>query len=88
MIDSWSRRDDETDAAWRAVSYYLSLGPKRSLDQVGRILYPDDGRRTRGKVGCIDRWSLRFRWVARVRDYERHRVQTGQRPAAACVNQS
>jgi hypothetical protein len=66
----------ESLAAYRAFTVYRDMGGlnkgRRSLDRVGRLLYPGKvpGARKRGKLGMLERWSIRYRWVERAREYD------------------
>src|SRR3954447_9403542 len=73
----WYRQEGESPQAYAAFRFYLQLGAARSLDAVGRKLYPTKrrlgrARRKRGKTGRLETWSRRWRWVERVRAYGDH----------------
>lgn len=56
------RQDKETAVAFEAFRCYLEMGTERSTAKVARQL---------GKTkSLIDRWSSRWKWVDRVREYE------------------
>jgi hypothetical protein len=74
---AWLRQPGESPQAYVAFQFYLQLGPKRSLDAVGRKLYPTarrpgKPRRKRGKTGRLEAWSKRWRWGERTLAYVDH----------------
>jgi hypothetical protein len=76
----WYRLEGEGPQAYAAFRCYLELGAERSLDRVGRNLYPTRRRpgrrrRKRGKTGRLEAWSKRWRWVERALAYTDHRMQ-------------
>ena len=63
---SWERGDDETAKAFAAFSIYRDMpASERSLGRVRRKL----GKRG-GYLGLLERWSTKYRWVQRSRDYD------------------
>lgn len=57
-----TRLSDETDAAYQAACVYFTLGAKRSFAKVSA---------ERGThISNIAKWSTRYQWVARARDYD------------------
>lgn len=74
----WERRAGESAAAFAAFCRYRDLGPRRSLDEVDRQLYPPPapgqrqtsaGRRRRGQISD---WSRTHDWVSRVNQWDAH----------------
>lgn len=67
----WNRQQDETDESWMAFFTYLSLHPsERSKDTA----YAEfTGREGAQSPPSWDRWATRYRWAARVLEYERWR---------------
>jgi hypothetical protein len=64
MSFEFDRRPKESAKAFAAFSVYLSLGPERSLAEVGRKLGKSEG--------LIERWSRKFQWAARVDAHTAH----------------
>ena len=76
----WHRQPGESPQAYAAFQCYLQLGAKRSLDAVGRKLYPTARRpgkvrRKRGKTGRLGAWSKRWRWGERTLAYIDHQTR-------------
>jgi hypothetical protein len=65
----WERQLGEGARAHAAFLQYLHLGPARSLDRAGALVYPGaDGAptgRKRGATGRIREWAKRFNWASR-----------------------
>jgi hypothetical protein len=62
------RQPKETTVAFEAFRTYLEMGPQRSTAKVARAL---------GKSKTLmDRWSARWSWQRRVRDYEAQATAT------------
>lgn len=60
----WEPRPNESMPAYAAFAEYRDLGPKRSMDAVGKGL---------GKsLALMERWSARHSWVERAREYDAH----------------
>jgi len=58
---SWERLPDESQQAWEAFTVYRDTpSPQRSLRAVGRQLGKSET--------LIERWSVKHRWIQRVRD--------------------
>src|SRR5580765_7758789 len=55
---------DESNKAFAAFSFYLSLGPERSTREVSRKLHKS--------VTMLGRWSSKFDWPARVAAHGAH----------------
>lgn len=75
----WERRAvGESAAAFAAFCRYRDLGPRRSLDEVDRQLYPPPApgqRRTsasRRRRGQISDWSRAHDWVTRAAAWDAH----------------
>lgn len=64
MTLPFEQQPKESIKAFAAFSLYLSLGPQRSLAEVGRKL-------SKSKV-VIERWSSKFDWLARVQAHANH----------------
>ncbi|MBA4190912.1 MAG: hypothetical protein C0467_23230 [Planctomycetaceae bacterium] len=70
---SWERQVGESSPAWHAFQRYRDLGPRRTLDEVDRQLYPPPARAPEEapssarhrRRGHISSWSRRHDWVAR-----------------------
>jgi hypothetical protein len=62
----WERQPGEPEKAFAAFAAYRDLGPKRSLDAVGRQLYggTQTGRK-RDATGRLQEWSRTWQWVER-----------------------
>lgn len=64
----WERQERESPQAFQAFQIYLNFGVERSTAKVARTL---------GKSKClIDRWSSRWKWVARVQSHTNFLTQT------------
>jgi hypothetical protein len=61
---AFEQQPKESHKAFAAFSLYLSLGPQRSLEEVGRKL-------GKSKV-LMERWSSKFDWLARVQSHAAH----------------
>src|SRR5205085_12094500 len=61
---AFEQQPNESHKAFAAFSLYLSLGPQRSLEEVGRKL-------GKSKV-LMERWSSKFDWLARVQAHAGH----------------
>lgn len=60
----WEPQGKESSVAYQAFAEYRDLGPDRSLDQVGRKL---------GKSQALmERWSSKYDWVKRAREFDTH----------------
>ncbi len=60
--NSWERQPGESAKAFEAFDLYCKMGSERSLGKVGQKL---------GKSATlIERWSSRWNWVKRSRDYD------------------
>ena len=58
----WERQKGESDKAFEAFSIYRDMGADRSLRAVGQKL---------GKSRALmERWSVSYKWLERVRAYE------------------
>lgn len=64
-LNSFDRRRDETDPAWKAFLCYRNMGEERTLDKARIAL----GRRP-GYMRVIEEWSSRHEWVSRVRAWD------------------
>jgi hypothetical protein len=71
----WDRDSGEGEEAWAAFLTYRDMGPDRTLDAVGRRL-------GKSKVIC-ERWSSRWKWVARCEAWDSHLQRERDRVAAA-----
>ena len=60
----FDKQDRESVKAFAAFSLYLSLGPQRSLAEVGKKLQKS--------VTILGRWSAMFDWPARVSAHSAH----------------
>jgi hypothetical protein len=61
---AFEQQPRESDKAFAAFTLYLSLGPERSLEAVGRQLH-------KSKT-MLGRWSAKFDWPARVQAHAAH----------------
>lgn len=59
---SWERQPGETTQAFEAFELYCELGEERSIRKVGQKSGKNDS--------LISRWSSRWNWVNRARDYD------------------
>ena len=59
---SWERQPGESAPAWEAFVTYRNLGLRRSLARVGQRL----GKST----ALMERWSVRWAWVERCREFD------------------
>jgi hypothetical protein len=64
MALTFEQQPNESAKAFSAFSLYLSLGPERSLEAVGRKL----GKST----ALLERWSARWRWAQRLAAHAAH----------------
>lgn len=58
----WERRKDESTQAFEAFKTYLDMGEGRSLRRVEQALNKSHA--------LIGRWSSRYEWMSRIREYE------------------
>lgn len=79
MPRAWSKLRAESPEAYRAFLAYRDMGTARTLDAVGLALYPGRGDRRRGRTGCLDRWSRRWRWRQRVDAWDSHKLAVAAR---------
>lgn len=62
-LKSWDRQVDETSKAWAAFLLYRDAPPnERGLKEVGQKL--------KISVGTVGKWSAKFCWLERVREYD------------------
>jgi len=79
----WERQPGETPRAFRAFACYRDLGPWRSLDAVGRCLYP--GRRPgrkRAATGRLQDWSRHYHWFARAAAWDAELARAAREASA------
>lgn len=70
MIHPWDRQKGETAKAFAAFQAYLDLGSERGLEGAGRKI---------GKCKAVlERWSLRWDWVNRTREFDLHNAKIQQ----------
>ena len=69
---AYERQPGESDRAFAAFCCYRDLGPKRSLDEVGKRLYGDHTRRKRGSTGRVREWSAKWNWRERGAAWDAH----------------
>ncbi len=67
LVESWLRRDDETNAAYAAFCLYRDFGTERSILKV-----LEGSRLPSSRSGVWARWSKRFEWVKRAGEYDEH----------------
>ena len=79
MAQLFEQQPNESNKAFAAFTLYLSLGPERSVAEVGRKLM-------RSEV-LIGRWSAKFDWPARVAAYNAH-LATVEREASEALARS
>lgn len=60
--DSWERQKGETPQAFEAFKAYCEMGDERSIRKVAQELGKTDS--------LLRRWSSRWNWVERTRDYD------------------
>ncbi len=61
---SFEQQPKESAKAFAAFGLYLSMGPERSLELVGRKLGKSKGQ--------MEKWSRRFEWTSRVQAHGAH----------------
>lgn len=72
----WSPQEGETSTAYAAFIAYRDLGPRRTMRAAAAKFYPDDFESPEdvdpksGKVRNFERWSSRWRWVARCEEWD------------------
>lgn len=66
----WEQYPDETATAYHRFSVYLELGPDRSISKVATELQKGSGYATH-----LRRWSAKYDWVARSREYDKHIIK-------------
>ncbi len=64
MEKEFEQLPKESAKAFEAFSFYLNLGPERSVAAVGRRLGKSEG--------LMERWASRFDWTGRVRAFDEH----------------
>src|SRR6516164_7874165 len=69
---AYERQPNESDRAFAAFCCYRDLGPKRSLDEVGKRLYRGRSGRKRGATGRIQEWSIQWNWRERAVAWDAH----------------
>lgn len=63
----WDRPlPEEPSRAYQAAMAYFQMGPDRSHEKVAEMF--------RKSVGLIGRWSRRWHWVSRAREYDTYRA--------------
>jgi hypothetical protein len=80
----WEQQPGETARAFAAFTTYRDLPPKtRSLVRAVEVHYGvQEGAESRPKLGQLKKWSSRWQWVDRVREYETHLDRTKTATAA------
>src|SRR5437660_1461972 len=68
----YERQPGESDRAFAAFCCYRDLGPKRSLDEVGKRLYGGQSGRKRAATGRVQEWSSNWQWRERVAAWDAH----------------
>src|SRR5262249_19938323 len=70
----WRQQPGEPAKPYAAFPHYAALGKFRSIDAVGRALYPGPPphARVRGKTGRLVAWSVRWQWVRRALAFDEH----------------
>jgi hypothetical protein len=68
----YERQPSESDRAFAAFCCYRDLGPKRSLDEVGKRLYGGQSGRKRAATGRVQAWSSKWHWRERVAAWDAH----------------
>lgn len=63
-IQSWRRQKGESPQAYDAARIYFEMAANRSLEAVGQ--------KCNKSVSLLGRWSSRWNWVERARDYDAH----------------
>jgi hypothetical protein len=79
MPHPFEQQPRESHKAFAAFSLYLSLGPQRSLEEVGRKL-------GKSKV-LMERWSSKFDWVSRVQAQAAHMAIVEREAAEAMARE-
>src|SRR5438093_1551937 len=62
----YERQPGESDRAFAVSCCCRDLGPKRSLDEVGKRLYRGQSGRKQAAPGRVQDWSAKWRWRERV----------------------
>jgi hypothetical protein len=72
-IKSYDRQAGETEKAYAAFVIYRDLGSDRSLEKTAEFYYPAQvAHKVRHpNIRRIQDWSAKYRWSARVLDYDR-----------------
>jgi hypothetical protein len=68
----YERQPSESDRAFAAFCCYRDLGPKRSVDEVGKRLYGGHLGRKRGATGRLQEWSSKWHWRERAAAWDAH----------------
>lgn len=63
----WDKWENETDTAYHRFSIYMKMGPDRSISKVA-----DKLQKGSGYAKHLRRWSSKYNWVERCRDYDQH----------------
>ena len=78
---SWEQREDESDISFDRFTYYLNLGPTRSVDKAwhawrltGTKAAPSSAERRADGAWFQD--SAAHNWRARAREYDAHKFRT------------
>lgn len=72
--DPWEQQDGEPSRCYRAFSIYRDLGPKRTLIEACRRIYPNWKRANESSVGALGRvreWAKKYRWEDRSLAWDR-----------------
>src|SRR5262245_20671623 len=83
----WERQTDEPDKVFAAFCAYRDLGPSRSLDAVGNLLYETQTGRKRGATGRLQEWSATWRWVERCRAWDKEKDRQGREAEIEAVRE-
>lgn len=76
-VRAWERQQGESDKAYEAFVVYRDMGSERSLRAVGQAL---------GKSKALmERWSSKWNWPERVRQYENNLEQEAYKKAVKGV---
>ncbi|MCL5952718.1 MAG: hypothetical protein M1132_13535 [Chloroflexi bacterium] len=72
MPNAWDQQEGEPDATYNRFLVYLGMGPSRSLTKAYAVHQGKPASEARRNApGCWLRLSKRWRWVERVRAYDR-----------------
>lgn len=77
MSNSWEWQSTDTDKSFEAFGLYRDMGVNRSHESVANKL----GKST----ALISRWSRKYNWVERVRDYDKAQAEAALKDREALL---